>query len=231
MSIADKLTTIAENQQKVFDAGKTKEWSDFWNAYQKNGNRTSYGYAFWEWYPECFKPKYDIRPTACQNMFYNFNQNNTDVSLKQLLQEAGVVLDTSNSTNLQNMFAYSNISEVGVIDASNASKLEQVFWHARGIVTVDEFIIKDDGSQATTKLFFGATKLTNITIKGVFGNSIDMSECPLSKASFISVINALSSTTTGKTASFKKSAKEAAFTADEWAALIATKSNWSFSLV
>jgi hypothetical protein len=30
---------------------------------------------------------------------------------------------------------------------------------------------------------------------------------------------------------FNKTAKESTFTADEWAALIATKSNWTFSLL
>ena len=42
MSIAEKLTTIAQNEQKVYDAGYSKAESDFWDAYQKKGARTTY---------------------------------------------------------------------------------------------------------------------------------------------------------------------------------------------
>jgi hypothetical protein len=65
----------------------------------------------------------------------------------------------------------------------------------------------------------------------VIAVSINLQHSPLTKASFESVVAALSPTVTGQTATFSKKAKEAAFTADEWAALIATKSNWTFSLV
>ena len=34
MSIADKLTTIAENEQKVYDAGAKSEHDKFWDSYQ-----------------------------------------------------------------------------------------------------------------------------------------------------------------------------------------------------
>jgi hypothetical protein len=45
------------------------------------------------------------------------------------------------------------------------------------------------------------------------------------------VITALSTTATGKTVTFSKTAKQNAFTDAEWAALIATKQNWTFTLV
>ena len=44
------------------------------------------------------------------------------------------------------------------------------------------------------------------------------------------IVAALSPTLTGKTTKFKKTAKEAAFTAEEWDVLIALRSNWTFSL-
>ncbi|MFR8974816.1 MAG: hypothetical protein ACLVG9_02365, partial [Eubacteriales bacterium] len=52
----------------------------------------------------------------------------------------------------------------------------------------------------------------------------------LTKSSITSVINGLSDTVTGKTATFNQTAKEAAFTNEEWAVLIGTKPNWTFSL-
>ena len=65
------------------------------------------------------------------------------------------------------------------------------------------------------------------TIKDV----ISFESCKkLSKSSITSVINGLSDTVTGKTATFSQVAKEAAFAAEEWAELIGTKPNWTFSL-
>ena len=73
MSIAEKLKTIAENEQKVFDAGKKAEYDRFWDAYQENGNRTSYLCAFGgrAWTDETFKPKYPINKISnATNMFW-----------------------------------------------------------------------------------------------------------------------------------------------------------------
>ena len=49
MSIAEKLELIAENEQKVFDAGKKSEYDEFWDNYQKKSDgsaRTSYIQGF-----------------------------------------------------------------------------------------------------------------------------------------------------------------------------------------
>ena len=46
MSIADKLTTIAENEQKVFDAGKQAEYDEFWDSFQSKGTRKDCQYLF-----------------------------------------------------------------------------------------------------------------------------------------------------------------------------------------
>ena len=52
----------------------------------------------------------------------------------------------------------------------------------------------------------------------------------LSKASITSIINGLSADTSGNTVTLSKTAVNNAFTDDEWATLIATKSNWTISL-
>ena len=61
MSIADKLTAIAENEQKVFDAGEKAEYDKFWDAFQKNGEaKCSTNHFRYGWNAECFNPKYPI---------------------------------------------------------------------------------------------------------------------------------------------------------------------------
>ena len=46
MSIAEKLTTIAENEQRVYDAGKNHRTRDFWERITGNGARTNYNNGF-----------------------------------------------------------------------------------------------------------------------------------------------------------------------------------------
>ena len=91
-TIADKLTLIAENEQKVFESGrnegyahgyddgnaegiqegKKSEYDSFWDVFQLNGNRKYYDRAFRynaldsspTWNKDNFKPKYDIKPAG-----------------------------------------------------------------------------------------------------------------------------------------------------------------------
>lgn len=65
MNIAEKLTTIAENEQKVYNAGYEKgkaegggETEDFWGQFQNYGARTNYQYAFANTGFEVINPPY-----------------------------------------------------------------------------------------------------------------------------------------------------------------------------
>ena len=60
MNIAEKLTAIAENVPRVYEAGKKSEYDAFWDSFQDNGQRTQYPYAFYVWGAKHFKPKYPI---------------------------------------------------------------------------------------------------------------------------------------------------------------------------
>lgn len=62
MSIAEKLTTIAENQQKVYEAGKEAEYNAFWDVYQKNNGVVNGTYMFggYGWNDKVYNPKYPI---------------------------------------------------------------------------------------------------------------------------------------------------------------------------
>ena len=42
MSIADKLTTIAENEQKVYEKGYYDALLNWWDNFTLNGTKTSY---------------------------------------------------------------------------------------------------------------------------------------------------------------------------------------------
>ena len=64
MSIAEKLQIVAENEQKVYEAGKKTQYDEFWDAFQDYGNKTNYANAFGGyWNEKTLRPKYDIVPT------------------------------------------------------------------------------------------------------------------------------------------------------------------------
>ena len=74
MSIAEKLQTIAENEQRVFEAGKEAEWSEFWDYYQNNGTKTQYPNAFFAWPEKVYKPKYPIFMDNSSTGAFNWSQ-------------------------------------------------------------------------------------------------------------------------------------------------------------
>ena len=97
MEITEKMTLIAENEQKVYDAGYDKGFADgeaqggggdnhydtFWYSVQENGKRTNYNYAFYgmSWNNTTFKPKYDFKTaTSAISMF----QANATTELPEL---------------------------------------------------------------------------------------------------------------------------------------------------
>lgn len=258
MSIAEKLQTAADNQQKVYDAGfaagqavggdtdaayqegydtgKQAYWDAVWDGIQNGGARVDYSNAFGKyWNTEIFKPKYDMTPTSGVQMFNRFGgEVITDappVDLAGILERAGVRLDTSQIPNFANFFYYSSVGHVPEISViSSKSKLIGMFGLCKKLVKIDKLILKNDGTDIFDGTFLQTAALTDIVIEGVIGNSIDLSYSPLNRASIESVMNALSHTTTERSISFNKSAVNAAFTTDEWNALVATKPNWTITL-
>ena len=236
MSIADKLTTIAENMQGVYDkgysdgqsqgsnteeaynegfeAGKKSKYDEFWDNYQDNGLKEHYSYAFAQWNKNTFQPKYDIKPTMASYMFYGFNQNRSVESLPELLKNNNVNMDFSKCTGFMYFGSYSYISDFGFIDCSGTTNLNHMFNMAKQLETVS-LKLKDDGSQSFNNTFDACTRLADITIEGVIGKNISFSACAsLSKSSIISIINALHITTSGVTVIFKKTAINNAFGID-----------------
>lgn len=120
MTIAEKLTQIAENEQKVFDAGREMGLSDghftgyqdglaagkqaqydaFWDAFQANGERRFYYYAFsWGqfnngWASEAYNPKYPIiadgtaenSSTAASRSIFHYSSKLTDAKVPIILK-------------------------------------------------------------------------------------------------------------------------------------------------
>ena len=215
MSIAEKLTTVAENVSKVYEAGKKSEYDKFWDAFQDYGNRTYYLNGFQGnqgWTKDNFFPKYDIKPVGnATQLFCAWEITNKHrMNLSARLQECGVELNTSQATNLQSAFAYVLFESIPPIDVTGlTTNSSLLFGDSPAIKTIEELIIAET-TPINANWFRNGTGLTNLTIKGTIGqNGFSVKNCKkLSTASILSILTALSKDSTiarGKSITFSTS--------------------------
>ena len=233
MKILEKITKIKNNNSKVFDAGKQTEYDTFWDSFQldANGNVKTNGVSMFSgagWTDKTFKPKHKMLSLKnAERMFRTSGMVNALYTYKDYF-------DFSKCTNIQQAFAYSGtIEKLGTIDSTScidSAILNYLFTNCYNLYHIDLLVLKSDGSQTLNNTFLN-TSIREIRFAGVIGNDISITTSVLSRLSMESIVSALSDTVTGKTVSFSKTAKEAAFTADEWSTLTATKSNWTFNLI
>ena len=247
MSIAEKFEVIAD---EVYEKGKKDEYDKFWDNFQNYGKRTNYSYAFQGhgFNNQNFYPKYDIRPVDAYalNLFYAWSVI-TDISLrninlKERLEECGVVLDTSQATNLTSAFAYFYSSELPTIDLTgltNASSM--IFSDNYDYLKSIEKIIISETTPISTSWFRSDTGLENLIVEGTIAqNNFNVKDCTkLSGASIVSIIEALSDTTSGLTVTLSQTAVDnMAFpivgnkgTYNSWTDLEQSRTNWTISLL
>lgn len=233
MNIAEKLTKIAENEEKVYEAGKQAEYDAFWDSYQQSGKRTNYDFAFAGkgWNDNTFKPKYDIIPSwNIVNLFHKTAITDLDAILKK----CGVTLDISNNGNYGDVFnggAFTVLPELSF--GASAWSIWGTFADCKALHTIRKLTFHEaiDASRSFSDIFTNDTSLANIEFAGILKGNINFQWCPLTKASIESLFSILSDSVSGKTVTLKKTAKEAAFTDSEWSELCATKTNWNIELV
>lgn len=238
MSISDKLATIAENEQKVYEAGQKSEYNRFWNSFQNNGERRGYRNAFGAiWTDEMFKPKYPFgNITDAYMMFGGTNiKNIPDLTIKGSSQYC--------------FYNAAAVEHIGVITVHD--EMYGICSGCSSLVTIDKLVINytNTSGKNHSALFNGCSALENIVIEGEFKGGVTFQySSKLTKDSITSIINALSSTATGKTLTLSKAAVDYAFeeldlaedgtmnnympgsSSTEWLTLAGTKTNWTISL-
>lgn len=231
MDIAEKVLRAKTDLDDVYEAGKKAEYDEFWDEYQGNGSLKSYSGAFSGgcWNEKNFKPKYDIIANNAQNMFWC---NTMNIDLVEYLDAIGIKLDTSNSINNSAMFSFSNFTRVGVIDFTKVNSSYSTFSDSTKLKTIDKIIYHD--KLVLTTAFTRCTALENLIVEGTIGqNGFDIHwSTKLSADSLKSIINALSTTTTGLTITLPTTAQsnyEAVYGSGSWTTLVATRSNWTIA--
>ena len=245
MSIADKLITVADNVPKVYESGKQAGQAEFWDTYLGDQYNLNYAFVGGKWTKDSFTPTKDLCPQNGNYMFYRFHNagDGTTIDLESHLESLGIKLDTSKLGSCQYMFRESYIKRLGVINVSSlwgSQSVNYTFYNASWLTKIDKLIVSEKTKYSSP--FQGASRLADLTVEGVIGQSgFSVSSCTdLTKASITSIINALSDTTSNIAVTLSKTAVNKAFeisqgakdgsTSEEWANLIATKSNWTISL-
>lgn len=222
----EPINAQLENTLNGTDTGGKSYYDEFWDFYQQNGNRTDYqygGFAGVGWTDETYKPKYPVKPIYGYGMY-------TGCRMTNILD-----IDTSKATSITNLFYVCRFLErVGIISAVSSSDATNVFSYCAELKTIDKFIVTEQLPYSNA--FFNCTSLENLTIEGVIGqDGFDVQwSTKLSNESIISIINALSTTASGKSVTLSKVAVESAFgstESEEWISLITARSNWTINLV
>lgn len=219
---------VAVDLTPAFEAGRQNAYDRFWDAFQQNGERTDYDYAFYgtAW-KGIFEPKYDLKPTSAYGMFLRSNIRDLETALKNI----GVVLDTSNCTDAFRMFSNMGFSDdcfeaVPELDLRKATKIGELFGYAN-IKIVRKIILNEQGTQDTSTLFHGGMQgLEEIRFEGVIGKNLRLQwSGKLSNESVQSIIDHLKDLTgaTTQTLTFHKDvgarlteAQKAVITAKNW---------------
>ena len=249
MSIADKLTTIAENQQRVYNKGfidgqnaggsgnyeqgfadgKQAEYDKFWDGYQQNGNRNNYAMAFAQlgWIDEIFNPKYDLTLTIAAQMF----NNSRITTLASKLKEKGLKFDTSalTGTGALQMFQSSSIKDVPELDLRNCTNIGYLVGSGAKVETIEKLIISEKTTTGLNTAFNNAKQLIHCLFGGVLAiTGLDMSACTLlDKESITSLVGILSTTTSGLSVTLSKQAVNKAFETSENANNGSNSTEWT----
>lgn len=183
----EKTVNVTENgvTEILPDEGKTLSkvnievdvtGDNFYDKYQQNGERTNYDYGFAGegWTDAIFNPKYNI---ICTSSYLGFRKSRI-TNLKSILDKNNVILDTSNSVDMRNLFDGSKITHIGVV--STASVLynwcNALFYNCRDLISVEELYLSEYLEAGTyNQMFTHCNNLVSIKISGVILWSISLS--------------------------------------------------------
>ena len=227
--------------------GMQTEYDRFWDSHPTAKGTTVNGaclFAGAAWNNATFKPKYDILPNTCYMIFRGCEITDIVESVKK----QGVVLDFSQATSFQYAFMEAKLTHVGELYLTHQNFTKAIhhtsslFSYSQKLHTIDKMIVNNEGTTLISSDAFNQTiALKNITFEGVIGCSVNFQHSPLTKASISNIIEHLSTTATGQTLTLKLSAVNTAFetssgaadgsTSAEFAALVATKTNWTITMV
>ena len=184
MSIAEKLTAIAENEQRVYDSGVDEGEGNIWDEIQGvNGKRTDYDCFFRRWQSDYIRPKYKVVPQrGTGTIDKNLRSVFEDAKIKKIESEyfdfSNMVFDASTDTT-NCLYAFfrrcsllEEIEDIGL----KAGGYYQTFNRCPKLHTIAVMRCVKDGTYNGP--FTQCYELANITIEGEIGKSITFQYSP-----------------------------------------------------
>lgn len=215
MTTAEKLLRAKTDYDEVYEAGKQALLREAWETWQDGGNRRRYQYACGDnaltWTEEMYAPIY---PFICSQDVY---------AATSIFYSNKYITDTKVPIHI-----------IGV-------RADTTFYKCSNLKRIVELHLENVVRFSNT--FLQCYALEELIVTGTIdidGFNVEDSK-KLNRASIESIINALSTTTTGLTVTLSLDAVKKAFetaegandgnTSSTWTTLAATKPNWTISLV
>lgn len=224
------------------DEGKKTQYDEFWDGVQDSGNRINYPSAFARWVTPYIRPKYKVTPNqagthaadqmfrnntallAVESAYFDFSQmpyNTYNISMNQLCYGCSALI---------------TFEDIGIQTPANYTSAWQ---GCTKLQTIE--VLRCKASTTFSSAFDYCYELVNLTIEGTIGqNGLNLQwSTKLSRASIESVINALSTTTSGLSITLSKVAVNNAFKvgdvvgseSPDWVTLVGAHSNWTINLI
>lgn len=191
----NKLTTIAENEQKVYDNGvadgKRAEYDAFWDDLQWGGKRKNYARGFGYWGNKEIIPKRKIVPSRAELLFNHCeNLKIINKELFDLSQANYSPTDTDSATYAicDSCFSLEVFPDIGL----QAGYYGYAFSECKSLHTIEVIRVNED-TLFGPSAFRIATNLINLEIEGVIGKDFLIKDSPLSPASLKSIVKHLKS--------------------------------------
>lgn len=239
-----KQEGYTEGKADGIEQGKQAEYEAFWDNLFDSVEWGNYNFFFAGtfWNDTNFKPNRDMVPGigyTCEGMF----RSNRVTNIAEMLEKQGVVLDLSTTGTGGSIFYEASTIRLPLLDFSSVKnysrQLNATFYGCTKLETIDKLIVTKELGYTNT--FNNCHNLVNLSIEGVIGQSgLNLQwSTKLSKASIISVINALSTTTSGLSIILPKTAVDREFEegdrlgsdSQEWEEILQNHSNCTISLV
>ena len=199
MSIAEKLTKVAENVPKVYVAGKEAEYNAFWDAYiGKDGDVIASVSMFsgYRWTDDIYKPTHTIKSSAFSSMYQNCPITDTKVALD---------LSSGSGTNL--FFNANNMKNVVKLIVADKNTYNSWFY---GCSALEE--IRFEGTIGKSLDIHWSKKLSMTSLASIVGALSDTVTEQTLTLPTTAESNYDSETYTGR-----------------WKEVVASKPNWTFA--
>ncbi len=154
--------------------GKQAEYDRFWDAFQQNGNRTMYHYAFARWVDECYNPKHPVCPEHAGEMFANSE-------ITDIYKNGAVTVDFSNTSAMSATFQNANkLKELGIIDMRKVTSNTYNTFSSKSLEKIEKILLTEAGQPTFyAQTFSGASKLSHIAFEGAIYGTVSFANSPL----------------------------------------------------